>query len=181
MKIGDKVVTVTCGTVQSYNCAMATINGLTVKAAGVYCYDKIENVKDEHLPGLALEFMEWLKHPPGATGVFKERIAFFVFHDNIKSEGEHPLFDMSSWLHWIMDHQAELRCHVTRTPLADNLWHQPPCSHLGSVYVLIPPYITTVKAGQKLSPAQKEGIASTLAYCHKLHKDDEKLLKKLVA
>lgn len=189
MKLGNKTYTVK-SKVGVYNCAMGLLGTLEVdvKEGGAYEYVDKALLKP-HTLELAKEWLQWLNHPEDGYQYASQwgwghydKLVFFVFHDNIKQQGnEDPLFDMSSFLEFISQHQKELGCKVIQTPMVDNLWHTPPGYHPGRVIILIPPYTQVYEEGVKLTEEHKSGLEHVLSYPKGLTKKDKETIKKLVA
>jgi hypothetical protein len=170
---------------------MGTIGGLCVTESGRSIYVNRKDLAPKALE-LAKQFLEWLKTPPNDTtkesphafGQYTRDLAFYVFHDNVKSQGEaekeNPLYDMSSFLEFMSKHEKELRCRVIKTPMVDNLWHSPKGYHPGRVFILIPPWAHIYEEGSKVSVEEKVELLG-LSKDNTLTKEDKDTIKSIVS
>lgn len=186
MKIGNIKVTPTCSFIYSYNCALGCLGMLNLNFSDGHYHDK--TLLAPHALELAKEFLIWLKHPPnevtkpGHWLAYQYDLAFYVFHDNIKSIGNaetgNPLYDMSSFLEFMSNHEKELGVTIIKTPMVDNLWHTPKGSHPGRVFILIPPWAQIYSKGFKITQEEKESLTTVLDY--DLTKGDKKTIRSLI-
>lgn len=169
--------------IKSYNCAMATIDHITVRDPDAACkYVDLRAVAPQKMDAAIVEFLKWLRTPDiKVEGTYTERLAFYVFHDNVKffELGQSsPLQSLKHLFPYLYKNQEKFGIGVWKTDLVDNLWHPPSGHHPGRVWVLSPPYVTTFRTGAKLTKEVKfqlKGISD------QLEPDDQKVIQELIA
>ena len=165
---------------------MATITTLVVEKEGSY-FDR-SKVSSDELKKLAKEFLQWLvtrdnqKNAPNGYGAhIYSDLAFYVFHDNVKSQGSFPLYDLSTWLQYLYENQKELGCRVWQTPMVDNKYHPPQGSHPGRCIILTPPTREVYEKGAKVSANVAKSIKDHVLDGCNLTKEDRETLNSIVA
>lgn len=189
MKIGNLTVTPKCSFLYSYNCAMGCLGELKLEASDKGYHDREKWTP--HALELAKEFLVFLKTPPegfttaGNWGAYNKDLAFYVFHDNIKCIGKaekgNPLYDMSTFLEFMSQHEKELGVRIIKTPMVDNLWHAPKGYHPGRVFILIPPWANIYETGSKITEEEKEQLKDLLGKYNILTKEDKKTIRSLTS
>lgn len=187
--INGKEIELRCSAIHGYNCAMATIDHLTCSEVKTMAFvDPVMKLK--YRDELIKDFLDWLRVPKGvATGSYTERLAFYVFHDNIRASGDYETKTLDAFKYlfpYLYANQEKFGIGVTKSHIADNLWHTPVGSHPGQVWVLTPSYCEVFSKGKKISKEAKQGIKGLLTtkeggyWNQRLAKQDEELLKSLL-
>jgi len=181
-----------------YNCGMGIFSNMRLRSPEGYYVNPayLKAHKDE----IIKEFLEYMNNPTAAavlpaekvpgviahyTGaVCYPRLAFWVFHDNVKGDlvdKDNPFTDLSALMAYIYHNQDKYGVTVTRSHMADNVYHHNNCSHPGRVYVLTPPAVQVLAPGVKLKDPDryKRGIKSCFQEATGMYPDDQQVLSDL--
>lgn len=181
-----------------YNCGAGIFSNMTIRdvtGKGVY---PDPGWLSENTDALIEDFLKYMNDPtvmdpkakiPGVIAHYKghhgyTKLPFWIFHDNVKGDmanPANPFTDLSALMSYLYDNQKKYGCVITRSHMADNIYHPPNGSHPGRVYVMTPPAIKAYVPGTKLSEEHKKGLRNCLkGYAHSMRPDDVETLKGLV-
>lgn len=180
-----------------YNCGCGIFSNMEIRsltAPGTYVDPEyLINNKDS----VIREFLEYMNDPtakdpkakiPGVIAHYQgaggyTRLPFWVFHDNVKRDlviKDNPFTDLSALMNYLYHHQGKYGISVTRTPMADNVYHPPEGSHPGRVYVLTPPAIPVFDGTKKLTDECKKNLKDCVdGYAKYMYPDDVATLRKV--